>query len=49
MREVDPLSLILINFNIQVRTAGLHCVETTLEFSNNKTFLAICRLRRRLG
>jgi hypothetical protein len=43
--EVDPLSLILINFNTPVRTPGLHWVETALEFSSNKIFLAICRIR----
>jgi hypothetical protein len=45
-REVDPLSFIFINFDIPALTPGLHCSETALEFSNNKTLLAICRIQR---
>jgi hypothetical protein len=45
MREVDPPSLFLINFDIPVLTPGLHWAETALEFSNNKTLLAIWRIR----
>jgi hypothetical protein len=43
-REVDPLSLIFINIDFPVVTPGLHWAETALEFSNDKTLLAICRI-----
>jgi hypothetical protein len=45
MREVDPLSFIFINFYISALTPDLHCPETMMEFSNNKTLLAICRIQ----
>jgi hypothetical protein len=32
------------NFNIPVHTPGLHWAETAVEFSNNRIFLAICRI-----
>jgi hypothetical protein len=44
-KEVDPLSLIFINFNIPALTQVLPLAENTLEFSDNKTFLAISRLQ----
>jgi hypothetical protein len=43
-REVDPLRLIFINFGFPAFTPGLHSAETALELSNNKSFLAICRI-----
>jgi hypothetical protein len=46
--EVDPLSLILIYFNILTLTPGLHCAETALEFSDNKALLAVCRIDTRM-
>jgi hypothetical protein len=44
-REVDPLSFILTYFNVPALTPDLHCTETVLEFSDNKTLLAICRIQ----
>jgi hypothetical protein len=40
-RELDPTSLILINFDIPALTPGLHWAETALDFSDNKTLLSI--------
>jgi hypothetical protein len=44
-RKLNPLRLISINFNILALMPHLHCAETTLEFSDNKIFLAICRIQ----
>jgi hypothetical protein len=45
-KEVDPPSLIFIDFGILTFTSGLHWAETALEFSNNKTLPVICRIQR---
>jgi hypothetical protein len=44
-RKANPLSFIIINFDIPSLTPGLHLAETTLEFSDNKTLLSICRVQ----
>jgi hypothetical protein len=47
--EVDPLSLIIIYFYTPELTPRLLLTETTLQFSDNKTFLAISRIQTGVG
>jgi hypothetical protein len=44
MSEVDRSSLVFIDFNILVFTAGRHRVEPTLDLSQNIALLAVCRI-----
>jgi hypothetical protein len=46
-REIESLSLILINFNIPVLTPGLQCAKTVLEFSDNKPSCSFLHTDRR--
>jgi hypothetical protein len=44
VREIDRLSLVLIDFNIPAFTPGCRRVKPTLEFSYYVTLLAVCRI-----
>jgi hypothetical protein len=44
-RKVDSPNLSFINFDIPALRPGLYSAEASLEFSNNKTLLAICRIQ----
>jgi hypothetical protein len=44
VRKVDRLSLILIDLNIPAFTLGRHGIEATLDFPQNITLLAFCRV-----
>jgi hypothetical protein len=44
-RKVNRLSLIFMYVNIPAPTTGLYWAETTLQFSDNKILLSICRVQ----
>jgi hypothetical protein len=48
VREVDGLSLMLIDLYVPALTPRLHCSEAALQFSENTALFAICCIHARV-